>query len=88
MIWNDSLRMKAIHARLKALGIDPGEPGKGRNVWFCIGYLLGQADSAVMALHDCDIVTYKAEMLTRLVYPLGPSLVPVSAGQGVLPAGG
>lgn len=85
VIWNDSPRMKAIHARLAELGIDPGEPGKGRNVWFCIGYLLGQADSAVMALHDCDIVTYKAEMLTRMVYPLAHPSFPYQLAKGYYP---
>ena len=70
VIWNDSPRMRIIHQRLEDLGLDPGEPGKGRNVWFCIGYLLACKDSAVVALHDCDIVTYDREMLARLVYPL------------------
>ncbi|MCK5750068.1 MAG: glycosyl transferase, partial [Oricola sp.] len=46
------------------------EPGKGRNVWFCIGYTLARRDSDVVALHDCDIVTYSREMLARLVYPV------------------
>ncbi|MCB1439811.1 MAG: glycosyl transferase, partial [Nitratireductor sp.] len=44
--------------------------GKGRNVWYCIGYTLACADSDVVALHDCDITTYRKEMLARLVYPV------------------
>ncbi|KPP83734.1 MAG: hypothetical protein HLUCCA08_08005 [Rhodobacteraceae bacterium HLUCCA08] len=70
VIWNDSPRMLDLGARLEALGLAPQEPGKGKNVWSCIGYLIACADSAVMAIHDCDIVTYHREMLSRLVYPV------------------
>ncbi|WP_323781999.1 glycosyl transferase [Leisingera sp.] len=70
VIWNDSPRMHVLEARLGTLGLAPQEPGKGKNVWSCIGYLLACADSAVMAIHDCDILTYDREMLARLVYPV------------------
>ncbi len=70
VIWNDSPRMLALGTRLDELGLAPQEPGKGKNVWTCIGYLLACADSAVMAIHDCDIVTYEKGMLARLVYPV------------------
>lgn len=85
VIWNDSPRMKTIHQRLGDHGLDPGEPGKGRNVWFCIGYTLACKDSAVIALHDCDIVTYKADMLTRLVYPLANPNFPYQLSKGFYP---
>ena len=46
-------------------------PGKGRNVWYCFGYVLAACrDSEVIGLHDCDILTYNREMLARLFYPL------------------
>ena len=70
VIWNDSPRMKALGARLDRIGLAPIEPGKGKNVWSCMGYLIACADSAVMALHDCDILNYDREMLARLVYPV------------------
>lgn len=70
VIWNDSPRMKELGARLEGMGLAPSEPGKGKNVWSCLGYLIGCADSAVMAIHDCDILTYNNEMLARLVYPV------------------
>lgn len=85
VIWNDSPRMKAIHARLDSLGLDPGEPGKGRNVWFCMGYVLASKDSSVVALHDCDIVTYKRDMLARLVYPLANPNFPYQLSKGFYP---
>ena len=37
VIWNDSPRQKAIGARLEAMGLYPSEPGKGKNVWTCLG---------------------------------------------------
>jgi glucosyl-3-phosphoglycerate synthase len=70
VIWNDSPRMKALEARLEEHGLAPEEPGKGKNMWTAMGYLISCQDSAVMALHDCDIVTYDREMLARLVYPV------------------
>jgi glucosyl-3-phosphoglycerate synthase len=85
VIWNDSPRMKEIHARLDELNLDPGEPGKGRNVWFCLGYTLACKDSAVVALHDCDIVTYSADMLARLVYPLANPNFPYQLAKGFYP---
>ncbi len=74
VIWNDSPRMQEFGKKLEDLGLGPHEPGKGKNVWTSIGYLIACADSAVMAIHDCDILTYNKEMLARLVYPvLNPS---------------
>lgn len=31
---------------------------------------LARRDSAVVALHDCDILTYTKDILTRLIYPV------------------
>lgn len=85
VIWNDGPRMKALMARLEPLGLGPIEPGKGRNVWTCLGYLIACADSAVMAIHDCDIVTYKREMLSRLVYPVAQPAFPYHFSKGFYP---
>lgn len=85
LIWNDSPRMQALDARLNALGLAPQEPGKGKNVWGCIGYLLACADSSVMAIHDCDILTYKTEMLARLVYPVANPNFPYQLSKGFYP---
>ncbi|SIO14936.1 glucosyl-3-phosphoglycerate synthase [Rhodovulum sp. ES.010] len=85
VIWHDSPRMQAIHARLEALSLDPGEPGKGRNVWFCMGYIMACKDSAVMAIHDCDILTYSREMLARLVYPVANPNFPYQLAKGFYP---
>ncbi len=70
VLWNDGPRLRAIDAKLAEAGLAPNEPGKGRNVWFCMGHALASRNSDVVALHDCDIVTYTREMLARLVYPV------------------
>ena len=85
VIWNDGPRMKALMERLEPHGLGPIEPGKGRNVWTCIGYLIACADSAVMAIHDCDIVTYKREMLSRLVFPVAHPAFPYQMSKGFYP---
>ncbi|TCP62827.1 glucosyl-3-phosphoglycerate synthase [Rhodovulum bhavnagarense] len=85
VIWNDSPRMRDIHARLEALSLNAGEPGKGRNVWFCLGYVMACKDSAVVALHDCDILTYSREMLARLVYPVANPNFPYQLAKGYYP---
>jgi len=44
-------------------------------VWICFGYVLASEQSRMVALHDCDIVTYNRELLARLCYPVAhPSL--------------
>lgn len=70
ILWNDGPRLRAVDENLKAASLSPDQPGKGRNVWFCIGYVLGARNAGVVALHDCDITTYSREMLARLVYPV------------------
>ena len=85
VIWNDSPRMKAIEDRLIALGLGPQEQGKGKNVWTAIGYLIACADSAVMATHDCDIVTYERGILARLVYPVANPNFPYQLSKGFYP---
>lgn len=70
ILWNDGPRVRAIDSQLNDFSLAPLEPGKGRNVWFCIGYMLASNKSRAIALHDCDVVTYTRMMLARLVYPV------------------
>lgn len=85
VIWNDSPRMQALMQRLEDLGLAPQEPGKGKNVWTCMGYLIACADSSVMALHDCDILTYDREMLARLIYPVANPAFSYQMAKGFYP---
>ena len=70
IIWDDGDRMTAIFNLLEESGLDIGEPGKGRAAWIAYGYVLAGETSEVIALHDCDIITYSRELLARLCYPL------------------
>jgi glucosyl-3-phosphoglycerate synthase len=70
ILWNDGPRLKAIDAELQSLGLAPKQLGKGRNVWYCMGYILASGKAESIALHDCDIVTYSSELLARLIYPV------------------
>ena len=70
VLWNEGPRLQALDAELQALDLAPKELGKGRNVWYCMGYTLASNRSESVALHDCDIVTYDRELLARLIYPV------------------
>ncbi len=70
VLWNDGPRLKALDEELESKGLAPKELGKGRNVWYCLGYILACGKAEAIALHDCDIVTYDRELLARLFYPV------------------
>ncbi|WJG11122.1 glycosyl transferase [Aliiglaciecola sp. LCG003] len=70
ILWNDGPRLKAIDAELAEMGLAPKEMGKGRNVWYCMGYILSTGRSESVALHDCDILTYDRSLLAKLIYPV------------------
>ena len=70
VLWNDGPRLRAIDADLQKEGLAPTQPGKGRNVWYCFGYVLSTETAKSIALHDCDIVTYDRSLLARLLYPV------------------
>jgi glucosyl-3-phosphoglycerate synthase len=70
ILWNDGPRLRALDNLLKEKDLAPTEMGKGRNVWYCYGYVLASGKASSVALHDCDITTYHREMLARLIYPV------------------
>lgn len=70
ILWNDGPRLKKIAKILEDKGLAPDQPGKGRNVWYCMGYILAANNSKAIALHDCDILTYTREIPARLFYPI------------------
>ena len=69
LVWVDGPRIRAIYDKIEDLRIDTGEAGKGRSVWMTLGYIFARQDSEVIALHDCDIVTYDRLLLGRLIEP-------------------
>lgn len=70
ILWNDGPRLQALDKKLQALNLAPTELGKGRNVWYCMGYVLASGKAESVALHDCDILTYERSLLARLIYPV------------------
>jgi glucosyl-3-phosphoglycerate synthase len=75
LLWNDGPRLSKLFERLEEAELGAGPGGKGRNVWNCFGYVLASEQARMIALHDCDILTYNRELLARLCYPVAhPSL--------------
>ena len=70
ILWHDGPRLQALDRELKDLDLAPRELGKGRNVWYCLGYMMASQRSDALALHDCDITTYNRALLARLLYPV------------------
>jgi len=70
MLWNDGPRVQELFKKLDDAELSAGAGGKGRNVWICFGYVLASDQARMVAVHDCDIVTYNRELLARLIYPV------------------
>jgi glucosyl-3-phosphoglycerate synthase len=70
LIWNNGERIKEVYRTIEAAGLQLGEDGKGKAAWIAYGYIIAQKNINVIALHDCDILTYNRELLARLCYPV------------------
>jgi glucosyl-3-phosphoglycerate synthase len=70
VVWVDGPRIQQIFQEIQAREIPTGVQGKGQSVWIALGYLFAREDSDVIALHDCDIVTYDRVFLGRLIEPI------------------
>ena len=55
---------------LEDRGLSIGPDGKGRSCWLSYGVILAAGDCDVIALHDCDIVSYDRQLLARLCFPV------------------
>ncbi len=75
IIWNNGDRVSAVYKTIEAAGLQLGDAGKGQSAWMAYGYLIAKKNISVIALHDCDILTYDRRMLARLCYPtVNPNL--------------
>ena len=70
ILWVDSPEIQNLLGILDERGLSAGPDGKGRSCWLAYGSLLATGDCDVIALHDCDIVNYQKNLLSRLVYPV------------------
>jgi len=71
VLWNDGPHIQKLYRELSAHGFSSiNIPGKGRNVWTMMGYILNDKNAYAIALHDCDIVNYTRDIPARLLYPV------------------
>lgn len=70
IIWNSGPRMQEMYRTLEEYRLSPGQEGKGKSAWMAYGFILASGKADVIALHDCDILTYSRDLLARLVYPV------------------
>jgi len=69
VVWVEGPRIQSIFNLIQDREIPTGVQGKGQSVWITLGYLFARDDCDVIALHDCDIVTYNRILLGRLIEP-------------------
>ncbi len=69
VIWPEGPELAGLFSDL-GQALDIGMPGKGRDVWIALGYVLGRGGIHSLALHDADIVSYTREIPLRLLLPL------------------
>lgn len=70
IVWVDGPRIQEVLNTIRDRDISVGVQGKGQSVWISLGYILGREKADVVALHDCDIVTYDRLLLGRLIEPV------------------
>lgn len=69
VVWVEGPRIQNIFQELRNREISTGVQGKGQSVWTALGYLIAREEASVIALHDCDIITYDRILLGRLIEP-------------------
>jgi glucosyl-3-phosphoglycerate synthase len=69
VVWVLGPRIQSVLRSIQARQIPTGVHGKGQSVWIALGYLFARGECSVVALHDCDIVTYDRTLLGRLIEP-------------------
>ncbi len=69
IVWVEGPRIQDTFRRVEEKEIPTGVRGKGQSVWITLGYMFAREDFDVIALHDCDIVTYDRVLLGRLIEP-------------------
>src|SRR4030042_1576253 len=70
IVWHDGPRMRKLLKELKRADFEVDMPGKGRSVWMTLGYITADENVFAIALHDCDIVNYRRDIVSKLVYPI------------------
>ncbi len=84
ILWNDGPRLQALYQELEEEFFS-WESGKGLATWMAYGYVLACNKCHVIVCHDCDILTYKREMLTRLCFPIASTQLNYEFCKGYYP---
>ncbi len=69
-VWGSGPAVGELLDRLVDIGLGAGRDGKGRSAWIGAGYALSGGVAQALAFHDCDVLTYDAEFLARLCFPV------------------
>ena len=69
VVWPESDSLSVVLGDIKNI-IDIGPPGKGRDVWIAMGYILGRGGLHAVGLNDADVITYSRYLPLRLLAPL------------------
>ena len=69
VVWPEGPSLSGVISQADTI-INPGGPGKGRDVWIAMGYILAKGKFYSLGLHDADILTYSLEIPTRLLLPV------------------
>lgn len=69
VVWPESANLQGPLDKMRPT-LDVGPPGKGRDVWITLGYVLGRRRIHAIVLNDADITTYTREIPLRLLAPL------------------
>ena len=85
ILWNDGPRLKSLQDELNSKELADVEDGKGKNVWYCIGFAISRNSAEAVAFHDCDIKTYSETFLIKLFYPLLNDSMSYSFSKGYYP---
>ncbi len=70
LIWNNGGKVSDVYRDIEEARLPLGETGKGKSAWMAYGYVLARREPRVIVLHDCDIITYRRDLLARLCYPV------------------
>ena len=69
ILWSEAPAVQRFLAQMEEAGLGVGDPGKGRACWLAMGLLLAEERADYMTFLDADVVTFRREMLARLVLP-------------------
>lgn len=68
ILWNDGPGLGRVYRLLADVTHTASEPGKGFNIWAAAGLVVAEGKSEIIATQDCDVASFRREMLARLCF--------------------